>query len=118
MKSLVGAIFLVLILLMLAFAAWRFIRFVFGGASPKQQFDDANDLVDAAKVGLGMLALATFILAPVGLLAFLAGLRLVSVPTIVTIAPGLGLIFGGLAVMGAAAKIYSRRKLQKQARLK
>lgn len=118
MKSLIGIVFLALIIAVLVFAAFRLIRFVFGGASPKQKFDDANDVVDAAKVGLGMLAVAIFILAPVGLLAFLAGLRLVSVPTIVTMAPGLGLIFGGLAVMGAAAKIYTRRKLQRQAQLK
>jgi hypothetical protein len=118
MKSLVGIVFLVLIISVVAFAAFRLIRFVFGRASPKQKFDDANDIVDAAKVGLGMLAVATFVLAPVGLLAFLAGLKFVSVPTIVTIAPGLGLIFGGLAVMGSVAKIYSRRKLQRQTQLK
>lgn len=114
MKAFVGLLFLILIGSILVFAAMRLVRMLFGGRSDKQRFDDANDIVDASKVGLGMLAVALFFLAPVGLVAFLAGIKLVSVATIVTIAPGLGLIFGGLAVMGSAAKIFSRRKLQKQ----
>lgn len=118
MKSLAAILFLVLVLAVLIFAALRLFRLVFGRASSKQKLDDASDVVDAAKVGIGMLAAATFFFAPVGFFAFLAGLRLVSVPTVVSMAPGLILVFGGLAFMGTAAKIYSRRKLQKQGRLK
>lgn len=114
MSALIGSAFLLLIGAILLFAIARLIRFVFGRHPPKQKVDDASDMVDAAKVGLGMLAVATFILAPVGFMAFLAGIKLVSVATVVSIAPGLALIFGGLAVLGSVAKIYSRRKLQQQ----
>lgn len=118
MKSLAAILFLVLVFAVLIFAASRLLRLIFGRTPSKQKFDDASDVVDAAKVGIGMLAVATFFLAPVGVLAFLAGLKLVPVPTIVSIAPGLILVFGGLAFIGTAAKIYSRRKLQKQGHLK
>lgn len=114
MSTLIGWVFLLLIGAILLFAGVRLIRFVFGRRSPTHLVDDASDMVDAAKVGLGLLAVATFVLAPVGFMAFLAGIKLVSVPTVVTITPGLALIFGGLAVLGSVAKIYSRRKLQQQ----
>ena len=118
MSPLIGWAFLLIIGAILIFALARLIRFVFGRHSPKQKVDDASDIVDAAKVGLGMLAVATFVLAPVGFMAFLAGIKLVSVATIVTIAPGLALIFGGLAMLGYVGRIYSRRKLQQQSKPK
>lgn len=112
MKALIGWFFLLVIGSILIFAFARLIRLVFSRRSARQRVDDASDIVDAAKVGLGMLAVATFLLAPVGLMALLAGVKLVSVATIVTIAPGLALIFGGLAVLASVIRIYSRRRAQ------
>ena len=62
MTALFGWIFLLIIGAILIFAIARLIRLVFGRRSPKQKVDDASDVMDAAKVGLGMLAVATFIL--------------------------------------------------------
>lgn len=112
MKTAIGWALLVLIILVLGFALASLFRLLFGQRNPKQQIDDASDMVDAAKVGLGMIAVATFLLAPVGLMALLAGIKLVSVATVVSVAPGLALIFTGLAVLGSALKIYARRKSQ------
>lgn len=114
MKALLGWVLLVVIVSILMLAIARLIRLVFGRRTSKQQVDDASDIVDAAKVGLGMIAVATFLLAPVGVMAVLAGIKLVSVATVVAIAPGLALIFAGLAILGSVVRIYSRRRLQLQ----
>lgn len=112
--ALVGWGFLLVVGAILVFAVVRLLRLVFGRRSPKQISDDAGDIADAAKIGLATLAVATFLLAPVGVMAILAGVGLVSVSRVVTVAPGLALIFGGLAVLASVARIYARRKAQRQ----
>jgi TRAP-type C4-dicarboxylate transport system permease small subunit len=112
--SIVGWLFLLAVGAVTVFAVSRLLRLLFGRRTPKQMTDDAGDVADAAKVGLTALAVATFLLAPAGVMAILAGVGLVSVPTIVRLAPGLALIFGGLALLASVARIYARRKSQQQ----
>ncbi len=62
MKSLAAILFLVLVFAVLIFAALRLLRLIFGRAPSKQKFDDASDVVDAAKIGIGMLAVSQLVL--------------------------------------------------------
>lgn len=114
--KLVGWFFLLAVVAVIVFALSRLLRLLFGRRTPKQMTDDAGDIADAAKVGLTTLAVATFLLAPVGVMAILAGIGLASVPTVVRVAPGLALIFGGLALLASVSRIYARRRSQQQSK--